>query len=299
MGLAELARALARGLHLAGSFSVFGTVLLAGFLLPAEAPPAVYKILRRLAWGSLLLAAAAGIAWFFLQTADMASASSFSDMAAALPIVARSTRFGHLLILRGVFLVAAAVCFQKGYFRSAVLLGGLAVVTQAWLGHGGAMSGNTGTILLISSIIHLTGGAAWIGSLPALFLMIARLPQDEAAHLARRYSPLGVVCVLALISSAIVQFIYLIGSPAALLRTIYGRVALFKIIALAGLITLASMNRYRFGPALLKAALPAARKNLLFSIGFEIALGLAALLAAGLLLNLPPPAMAAMLGIQP
>jgi copper resistance protein D len=297
MDLTELARALARGLQVAGSFSLFGTVLLAAFLVPTDAAPELFVTLRRFAWCSLLVAIAAGVAWFLLQAADMASASSFNDVLAALPIVVQSTRFGQIVILRGILLVGTTCCFQTGYFRTATILGGFAIVAEAWLGHGGAMSGNIGTVLLVSSVVHLLGGAAWIGSLPALFLTIARLPHLEAAQVARRYSPLGIACVLALIASATVQFIILIGSPTALVTTLYGRVALFKILVLVGLIGLAAMNRYRLGPALLKANETDASERILFSIGFEIALGMTALLAAGLLLNLAPPTMAAMLGM--
>jgi putative copper export protein len=228
----------------------------------------------------------------------MASSANFAQTVAALPIVAQWTRFGHLILLRGALSILAASSFQTGHPRIAAIFAAAAIIAEAWLGHGGAMTGTTGTILLISSILHLSAGAAWLGSLPALFLMIALLPPNEAASLARRYSPFGIACVLALIASAIVQFTYLIGSPSALFTSLYGRVALTKILLLAALILLAALNRYRLAPALPDPAQPNARTKLLTSIGTEIALGLTALLAAGLLLNLAPPTMAAMLATQ-
>jgi putative copper resistance protein D len=282
--------ALARGLHVAGSFGVFGTLLLAAFLLPEDAPAALLVGLRRLAWGSLGLAISAGGAWFLLQTADMANAGNLADVLAAMPIVAQSTRFGNLLIFRVVLLVAAGCCWGAGWRRGGAGLAGVAVVAQAWLGHGGAMPGRQGDVLLAASILHLAGGAAWIGSLPALFLAVWRLPAAQAQRLARAYSPLGMVCVGALVLSATVQFVCLIGAPGALFTTVYGRVALVKIAALGGLVGLAARNRARLVPAL-----PAAGPAFRVSICLEIALGLVAVLAAGGLLNLAPPAMAAML----
>jgi hypothetical protein len=92
-------RAVARGLHMAASFGVFGTMLLTVLLVPPEAP-ALHRVLRRLAWGSLGVALAAGLAWFALQTADMAGAESLGDLWPALPAVAQTTRFGQLLIGR-------------------------------------------------------------------------------------------------------------------------------------------------------------------------------------------------------
>ena len=104
---------------------------------------------------------------------------------------------------------------------------------------------NTGTLLLISAICHLLSGAAWLGSLPALRLAIKRLPIVEAARIARRFSPIGMICVFGLLASATVQYLALIGTPFALINTDYGRVALFKIGLLAALIGLAAFNRYR------------------------------------------------------
>lgn len=290
MGL-TLALGAARGLHMAGSYALFGTLLLAALFGRYNAA------LRRLAWGSLAVALGAGLAWFLLQAADMASAGNFAEMVAALPIVTKSTRFGHLAVLRGLLLLLASLCFAAGRKRVAALSGGLAVIAEAWLDHGGAMTSATGTVLLLSDIVHLGSGAAWLGSLPALFLMLARLPLDEAARLARRYSPLGIACVAALVASAAVQFFLLVGSPAALLGSAYGRVALLKILLLAGLVLLAALNRHRLAPAL-AAGRAGSRTKILCSIGGEIALGLLALLAAGVLLNLTPPRMAAMLRLQ-
>ena len=96
-------------------------------------------------------------------------------------------------------------------------------------------------------------------------------------------------CVAALVITASIQFLLLIGSPEALFTSAYGLVASAKILLLATLITLAARNRTRLTPNL-----PATRPQLLRSIHTEITLGLAVLLAAGLILQLDPPTMAAM-----
>ena len=291
-----LLRALARGLHLAGSFGLFGTLLLTVLFVPPEAP-LLRPALRRLAWGSLGVALTAGLAWFVLQSANMAGTTNLADLWQALPVVAETTRFGNLLIGRAVVLLTAALCFQFAGARSVAWMGtalaALAVAAEAWLDHGGAMTGTVGSVLLVSDIVHLLSAAAWLGSLPALWLAIDRLPLDLAARIAWRFSPFGIFCVLALIGSALVQFMVLIGAPAALVSTDYGAVVLVKILLFLLLLGLAAANRYRLAPALF--AQPTARTALRRSIGAEIALGMAVLLAAGLLLNLTPPTMAAML----
>ncbi len=285
-------RALARGLHMAGSFGLFGTVTLAAALLPKLD----WIWCRRVVWLSFGLAGVMGVIWFVAETSDMAGSTAANDIWAALPIVAGNTRFGALLIERCVAMAMAAVAFQFGFARSAALLAGLALAAEAWLGHGGAMTGPVGNVLLVSSVIHLVSGGAWLGSLPALWLMMWRLPLPQAAQLAQRFSPMGMFCVAGLLSSAAVQYWCLVGGLSALVNSEYGLVALLKILVLAALIALACLNRWRLTPNM--QIDEEARRLLLRSVGLEVALGFLALLAAGFLLQMTPPTMAAMLGPQ-
>jgi copper resistance protein D len=280
-----LLRGIVRGLQMVGSFVTFGTLFLAATLLYREYLPG----LRPIAWTGLAAALAFGVAWFLLQTADFASASSFSDVVAALPIVADNTRFGELLIGRCGALLLATLCFQVGWPRLAALIAFGAIVAESWLGHGGAMTGTIGTILLITSIVHLSSGAMWLGALPALRLAIKRLPVNAAAIVARRFSPIGIACVMSLVVSAAIQYWLLIGRPAALFTTGYGFVAFVKILLLVGLVILAAINRERLTPKL-----PLTRPWLLRSINAELVLGLLVLVAAGVILQLEPPTMAHM-----
>jgi putative copper export protein len=289
-----ICRAAARGLHTAGAFVTFGTMLLTIVLLPAPSAARLRRVMIRLVWGATALTMGAGLIWFALQTVNMADPASLAEFVTAIPLVA-ATRFGELLTLRCLLLIGVAVWVTRGRNPVlALLLAGAAVAGQAWLDHGGAMTGPTGTALLVSDVFHLLGGAAWIGSLPALWLAIARLPLDEAALLARRYSPMAMVAVAALTVSAGVQGVLLVGSVGALWQTGYGRIVLIKIGLLAALLGFAAYNRARLVPALSTGLCPA-RTALRRTVACETLLGLAALLAAALLLNLDPPTMAAML----
>ncbi len=287
-------RGLARGLHMAGGFSLFGTCLIGGFLLPAACQPALRRKLVILAWGSFGVLVVAGLIWFILQTADMSGATDLGDLWQAVPIVAGATRFGNLLIGRAAAEGVAMLLFQFGFLKPAALVAGLAVIAEAWLGHGGAMTGGVGDVLLVSSIFHLASGGAWLGALPALRLCLQRLPIDDAARMARRFSPLGIACVAGLSGSALVQYVFLIGRPGALFDNGYGIVALVKILLLAALVGLAALNRQRLAPGLAREG-ETARPRILRSVTAEIAIGLAVLLAAGILLQLTPPTMAIML----
>ncbi len=275
---------------MAANFSLFGTLGLSAVLLP----PGRIRGIALLAWASFLVLSLTGSAWFILQAADMSGARDWDDVWTALPIVAGSTRFGTLLIGRLAAAALAILLFQCGFKRWAALAAGAAVAAEAWLDHGGAMAGGVGNILLVSAIIHLVCGGTWLGALPALRLALGRLPLAEAAHLAARFSPIGIACVAGMMVSAVVQYIYLIGSPAALFQSAYGLTVAFKILLLAFLVALAAVNRTLFTPQL-AAGQQLARARLLRSVSAEIALGLCALLAAGWLLQLTPPTMALML----
>lgn len=276
-------RGACRGLHLAGYFTAFGAMFLPAALLRGEN----VQGLKLLAWAAFLLASLAGAAWFLLQTVYFASAQSFADVTAAIPLVALDTRFGGLFLGRLAALLLAVLLFHGNQPRLAASLGFGGVVAEAWLGHGGAMAGWEGDILLGTSILHLAAAALWLGTLPALLIAVSKMLDPKP--LARRYAPLGTGCVVLLLLTALVQYILLIGRPAEFFTSGYGALALVKIFLLAMLIALAARNRLRLVPAL-----PSARPALLRAIGMEMLLGLLALLAAGILLQLAPPAMAAM-----
>ncbi len=278
-------RGLCRGLHLAGYFCAFGTALFGAVLAQGQV-----KALRRLAWAGFVVALLGGAGWFWLQSADFAGAEDPATVLAALPLVAGYTRFGWLTLARMGLLLLALLCVQGRRWRLAAVLAGIGVLAQSWLGHGAAMGGPEGEVLFAASLVHLAGAGAWLGTLPALALGLRTSLEPSA--LARRYSRFGMGCVAALLATAVLQYLLLIGKISAFFTTGYGAAALAKLVLFAGLLGLAARNRYRLTPAL-----PASRGMLLRAIAIEAALGLLVLLAAGVLMQLPPPAMASMAGM--
>jgi len=134
--------------------------------------------------------------------------------------------------------------------------------------------------------VHLLAGAAWLGGLPPLLLVVTTAPEAALAA-CRRFSPLGVGCVLALAATAGWQGWALVGSLPGLIGTGYGLMALLKLGLFAALLGLAARHRLRLTPAL-AAGDPRAARRLARSIGLEAGLGLAVVLAAGVLSGLPP-----------
>jgi mono/diheme cytochrome c family protein len=128
----------------------------------------------------------------------------------------------------------------------------------------------------------------WLGGLPPLWIVVARAPADVAWRAARRFSPVGILCVGVLLATAIYQGWVLLGGIPGLFGTAYGWVALVKISLFGVLGILAARNRFRHTPGLQGASAIAARRMLGRNIAWETAAGVVISLAAGVLTELPP-----------
>jgi uncharacterized membrane protein len=162
----------------------------------------------------------------------------------------------------------------------------------AFTGHAGATPGAAGWFHLASDLLHLLAAAAWLGGLPAFVLMLAATgtnfgPADGAfpESATARFSVMGIVSVGVLLVSGLINSWELLGGPADLLATAYGRVLSFKVGLFAAMVAVATVNRFRLTPRLpAGTAIRALRLNGLI----EIALGLGVLMLVGILGTMVP-----------
>jgi putative copper export protein/mono/diheme cytochrome c family protein len=209
----------------------------------------------------------------------------------AVPLVLLDTQFGHALIARVLLLLTAVAAFGAGgrmaNAAAAALFAAAACAAQAWMGHAAAVQE---VILPASVVIHVLAAGAWLGGLLPLWILLRDLlPSHGAWEAARRFSPLGIACVLALAGTAFLQGRELIGSIPGLFGTAYGLVALAKLSLFLLLIVLAALNRFRFTRKLMTGEARAAR-HLRLMIALETAVGLTVVLAAARLAELFPGA---------
>lgn len=280
--LAELSRVLAVG----ALFVTFGTLLIR--IMVAGAMPEVHGLARLQCW-ALTGAAAGAVLWWAMQTAAMAETDGMAETFAAMPAVLGQTTFGHLIALRLMLLALVGLAFavrRDWTTRLAALAAGIAVALQAAHLHALAMQPGP-SLLLASETLHMLAAAAWLGSLPALLILVARAPPSLAAIVARRFSPLGIAAVLALAASAAMQAATLLGGWAALFGTTYGRLCLAKLTLFGALLALAARNRLHTVPRL-AAGEATSRAALMRSIAVATLLGAAVLVLASLLSALPP-----------
>ncbi len=293
-----LVLALVRGLSVAALLSVFGTLVFRTTVLArvlprmADATAAAVKAgLLRLAWLGLGANLAATLAWLVLQSADMAGAASVAQALSAVPVVLSRTWFGHLVALQLLSVVAVAFVIGRRdrdrRQRAGCLLSGLATALQAGHGHAAAMASGF-SLLLASGVLHLLAAGAWLGGLVPLLLVVAVASPKDGAMAARWFTPLGKLCLVVIVATALVQGWVLVASLPGLVGTGYGWMVLVKAALLGVLFAFAVANRYRFAPALLRDDPASARRVLVRSIGVQTGFGVAVVVAAAVLSGLPP-----------
>ena len=285
---ADWVRAVERGLHLAASFSVFGVILFRTVLahpvvehLTDEAAERFDRACRGLVWFSAEVALFAAVAWLLMQSAYMAQSDTVGGTFEVIPTVLFGTTFGQLLLFRLLLLGAAVALFRlyrHGGRIWSLLLAGASVALHAGTGHGAAMEGGAGMLLTAALALHLMAASAWLGSLAPLFLLLQDAP-DKATDMARRrFAHFGLGCVATLAVTALFQGQTIIGSWPDLFGTEYGLWAVAKTVLFALLLAFAAANQFLLSQA-----------GLRISVALETAAGLLVVLAASILVNLPPP----------
>lgn len=285
---------LVRGLHLAATLSLLGTVSFIAWMLPAApaVPDGLRRRLARLWWISGSVALLAGAVWFVLQAGAIAGADTLSDLLDALPVVAAHTRYGNVLMARLALLVVAiplAAANRRVPLYLTLGLVAIALGLQGPIGHAGATAGAPGNELVLSECLHLLAAGIWLGALLPLWLSLRALAPEQAASVCERFSPIGLGCVLVIAGTAFAQGLELIGSVPALLGTTYGHIALLKIALFLIALVLAALNRLRLTDRLAAGAAHA-RRPLLASVCVETSVGLAIVIAAAFMASSVPAA---------
>lgn len=275
-----------RGAHLLALLLVLGTLA----TLVAIAPPAS-RAGRWLVWlarGAAVAALALGGAWLVAQAIVIGAPDGLAQLGPVLRTVVASTRFGQVVALRLVLIALALPLLRdaRWYQALALLFVVVAAALQGVLGHVGAVGGTAGSMLVVSEALHLIAAGAWLGALPPLAVLVALLPAEQAAAACRRFSPLGVACVLVLMGTALAQATALIGGVPALVGTSYGHVALLKLSLFLLLVCLALANR--FGLTTRLESGDATRRWMLASLATEAVLGAAVIVAASFLASSVP-----------
>jgi putative copper resistance protein D len=139
-------------------------------------------------------------------------------------------------------------------------------------------------VLVAATAVHQGAAAVWIGGLPQLWIALRVQEADLYSGIARRFSKLALMSVIALLASGVAMALRYIDSPAAMYGTTYGVMLAAKILFFLVLIAIGAMNR-----RLVRAVNDTRpRLRLRHLLEAEIGIGITAILAAASLTSQPP-----------
>ncbi len=303
---------------LAGSFSFTALIARPAFKSAGEESLRLrYEFLDnqlQLARVSAFLAVVTALSALWLQAiaAGDLSVSPSGNLAAAGKLLT-DTHYGRVWIARMTInvLLVGLLLFRPGtranngsglFIILAVALTSCLLILVALSGHAAAAEGAIFGIQVASDVLHLLAAAAWLGGLIPLVILLSRCRRyNEASALSiageatRRFSRLGLISVVALIVTGIVNAWLLVGGVPALFGTAYGKLLSLKIALLVPMILLAAVNLRRLKPRLMALSAGNQREKtselisrLTRNVIAEACLGIAILSIAGRLGVTPP-----------
>lgn len=232
-------------------FVVFGSLLLlvggACFVSALWPDGAERRRVRRLLWWSWGALAVATVLGLGLQGAGVGGLGLLDAIKPSVINSTLDTSFGEAWLARLVLLMPVAVLLQllpsarRLWWRALGAAAGIGLlVTPVLSGH--AETGRWVPVARAVDLVHLAGGAVWLGGLAMLLFVALRSDVTDAKSITERFSPIafGAVAVMVL-TGAFQSFRQL--STLDQLETPYGRLLIMKVVLVLGLIGVASLTR--------------------------------------------------------
>lgn len=259
------ARALIQGLPDAGEFTQLAlpavkglfdlmTAVTVGWLLGAAvlAPPqrsgrvdvGGFRCLRAASLAAMVWAAA-GLALIPLTIADalgrpLADSVGANTVSTALSVLAATRSALIAVVIAVVIAVAARMVMRLGWVFVLLGLALFSLIPIALGGHAGQPEDHD--FAVDSMIFHLVGASLWVGGLVALI----GLAKQGIRHLdvvARRYSLIALVAIVAVAASGVINAMLRVSGPAEMFSTAYGRMVAAKIVLLVVLGVVGYLHR--------------------------------------------------------
>lgn len=285
-----------RFFHLSALLILLGCGL---FPLYAERSTKFFVRMRTVVVIAVVVTLVSGVFWFAFTAAGMSGSLSGATDWSTLSLVANSTAFGHIWVIRLILLAAALLIFiiaqrHRQLWLVAATISGITLASIAWAGHGQTGQGSGATGHVISDVVHLFAAAVWMGALVGLLLLLrSSAPVREVAFALTAFSTIGPSTVALLVITGVVNSLFLIGPPSSLFTTAYGLTLVVKILLFAGMFVCAVLNRFRLTPRLATAhdakSEVEAMHALKQTIAAETLLALLVIAAVALLGTLAPP----------
>ena len=224
---------------------------------------------------------------FGLQGVDALGTGLADLLDASVWKASAETSYATTLALAVAALICALASLRLANSGRALSLVALLLAGAALATSGHASSAEPQWLMRPAVFIHAVGIAFWAGALPGLLAASANAEIDFATLL-RRFSAIAVpaVALLALAGAALAAV--QLGQLSSLWSTTYGLVLSAKLFAVAALLVLALLNRFRWTPAVERGQ-PEGAADLRASIRGEMILMLAIFGLVALWRFTPPP----------
>jgi len=202
---------------------------------------------------------------------------SIADVIGANFVIAASIAIGSGLL---VALVPADSPRKMG----PVLLLSLVILASTVMTNHAAARMDSRFSLIFLTAFHLAAAGAWIGGLPYLRISISEVPDEIAYTLAKRFSLIATISVLAIAISGAATASRYVDSTTAVYGTSYGVMLCAKTCLFVALLILGGLNH----EAIRKLSPANFAPRLKRCVEAEIAIGITVLLAAASLTSQPP-----------
>ncbi|MBJ2261289.1 copper homeostasis membrane protein CopD [Pseudomonas sp. Fig-3] len=219
-------------------------------------------------FGSLLSGAAVigillSMATFLVMTKNMSGASDWAELFPHLEMMLSETEVGYSWMARMVSLAVVIIAASQSTrlpsasLWIATLAGSIALATLPWTGHGAMDEGARRFWHFAADILHLLAAGGWIGALAAFALMLsvrAGNPEQLVRVLTRAlkgFETAGGFIVGTIILTGVANYLFIVGPTITeVVTSTYGILLLAKIILFAGMLGLATLNRFYLSPSL-------------------------------------------------
>jgi putative copper resistance protein D len=226
-----------------------------------DSEPILTNIWRLL--GACIAALVLSSAVLLLARSAEMSGLPFTAVLPAVPTVLFKTHYGQIWLVRVVAVAVLCIGWWIGRRRldsrviPRLMLCSGAIIAMTRSGSGHAADAGDLSLPELMDWLHLMAASIWGGGILALSTAILprviNLPgrrQMVIADIARRFSTLAGIALVALVVTAVYNAWIEVGSFQALWKTPYGQIVIIKILLLITLMALGASNRYISVPLL-------------------------------------------------
>jgi copper transport protein len=303
-----VAYGIARFAAFVGITVLVGAIAFVAWLWPAGRDDRRARRIGAVAWWTALVATVACIPLY----AAYVVGGTLGD---ALDLSLIGNELGHqngrAWLARALLLVVIGLVARSKRADRWVLsgLGAALLVTISLTGH--AVSGDLVPLAFVTDLAHLGAVSVWLGGLAVLIGSLlwresADRSDDEVATIVGRFSQVAFGAVMVIVVSGAIQGWRQVGTYDALFDTAYGRLLVFKVLLVAGMLVAASFSRTWIrnraaagaramalspGPGAVAASAdrgPAGLAVLRRSVAAEVALAVSVLAVTAMLVNAVP-----------